>query len=103
MPLVEQHEGNRPDSCEVCHYLESHPELDRRYQHTLTILAGWMLQYDLLEANGQPLAMRSIYVESFAGDAPGRSVALHPQHWLLALVAAPEIKLELEDREGARS
>ena len=97
MPLIEQHEGSRPDSCEVCHYLDAHPELDRRLQHTLTRLAGWSLDNDLREAGGTPLPMRSIYVESFAGDAPGRSVPLDPHHWLLALLSAPEIKLTIEE------
>lgn len=95
MPLIEQHEGSRPDSCEVCHYLDAHPQLDRRMQHTLTRLAGWALETDLHSAAG-PLSMRSIYVESFAADSPGRSAPLEPHHWLLSLLAAPEIKLIIE-------
>ncbi len=46
--------------------------------------------------------MRSIYTETFAGDAPGLSAPFEPRHWLLALVAAPEVKLRLETTEDAR-
>lgn len=94
MPLVEQHRDVRPESCEVCRYLDGRPELDRLLQHTLTTIAGWVLLQDLREAGG-PLSMRGIYVERFAADSPGRSVSLDPHHWLLALLAAPEVKLSL--------
>lgn len=43
MPLVEQHRDARPESCEVCRYLERHPQLDRLLQHTLTRIAGWVM------------------------------------------------------------
>jgi hypothetical protein len=93
MPLVEQHRGSRPDSCEVCRYLQLHPELDRQLPHTLTMLAGWLL----LEAlkDGDALSMRSIYLEQFAGASPGQPAPLEPYHWMLALLAAPEVKLQL--------
>ena len=99
MPLVEQHEGARPDTCEVCHYLASRPELDRRYEHTVTRLAGWTLETDLRDAIG-PLPMRSIYTEEFGGGAPSRSVRFESHHWLLALLSAPEIKLTIEESTG---
>lgn len=101
MPLVQQHTARFPTTCEVCRYLETHPYLDRRLEHTLTMLAGANMLQDLQEARG-PLSMRSIYVETFAGDAPGRPAPLEPRHWLLALVSAPEIRLTLEGTEDDR-
>ncbi len=100
MPLVEQHRGSRPDSCEVCRYLQTHPYLDRLLCHTLTMLAGVLLMDDLERTPS--LSLRSTYVEQFAGDAPGRSAPLEPEHWALALLAAPEIRLSLEQRRNAR-
>ena len=94
MPLVEQHNDRLPDTCEVCRYLETHPYLDRRLEHTLTMLAGANLLQDLGESDG-PLSMRSIYTETFAGDAPGLAAPFEPRHWLLALLAAPEVRLTL--------
>ena len=99
MPLVEQHRGSRPEACEVCRYLQLHPELDRMLMHTLTMLAGWMLLEDIQALGGGPVSMRSIYTEQFAGDSEGRPAPLEPHHWMLALLAAPEIKLTLELRE----
>lgn len=101
MPLVEQHGTIRVDACEVCHYLDSRPLLDRRLAHSLTYLAGWTVFNDLADASG-PLSMRSIYVEQFAGDTPGVSAPLDPQHYLLALLAAPEIKLTAGSAEELR-
>ncbi len=92
MPLVEQHRDFRPESCEVCRYLETHPQLDRLLQHTLTRIAGWVMETDLDEA-GVPLSLRSVYVERFG--ASGRSAPLELHHWTLALLVAPEIKLML--------
>ena len=43
--------------------------------------------------------MQSIYLETFAGDAAGRSNDMEPEHYLLALLAAPEIKLSLDTTE----
>jgi len=63
--------------------------------HTLTQLAGWTLLEDLQSSSG-PLSMQSIYLETFAGDSPGLSATLEPEHFLLALLAAPEIKLTIE-------
>ncbi|MDA1240036.1 MAG: hypothetical protein O2798_04250 [Chloroflexi bacterium] len=99
MPLVQQHTDRPPSTCAVCHYLETNPYLDRRLEHTLAMLAGGNLLQDLREAGG-PLPMRSIYTETFAGDAPGRPAPLEPRHWLLALIAAPEIKLTLDPLEA---
>ncbi len=101
MPLVQQHIDRLPATCEVCSYLETHPYLDRRLEHTLTMLAGGNLLQDLRDADG-PLSMRSIYVETFAGDAPGRPAPLEARHWLLALVSAPEIRLTLEGTEDTQ-
>ena len=95
MPLVEQHVGSRPESCPVCRYLQLHPLLDRLMAHTLTMLAGWTLLEDLQSANGS-LSMHSVYLETFAGDSDGRAIQLEPEHYLLALLAAPEIKLTIE-------
>ena len=95
MPLVEQHEGSSPESCVVCRYLQLHPLLDRQLAHTLTLLAGWTLLEDLQSA-GRPLNMGSIYLETFAGASDGRPARLEPEHFLLALLAAPEIKLSIE-------
>jgi len=92
VPLVQQHGTERVDGCEVCHYLRARPLLDRRLAHSLTYLAGWTLLNDLRDANG-PLSMQSIYVEQFAADSPGRPASLESEHYLLALLAAPEIKL----------
>ena len=92
MPLVEQHGTARVEGCEVCCYLDLHPLLDRMLAHTLTHLAGWTVMTDLQEAGAQ-LALRSMYVEQFAGASPGRPVELSPEHYRLALLSAPEIKL----------
>ena len=100
MPIVDQHRTNRVDGCEVCRYLDLHPLLDRMLAHSLTRLAGWTLEGDL-ESADSPLSMRGIYVEQFAADSPGRPAPLEPEHYLLALLAAPEIKLAIESR-GAR-
>jgi hypothetical protein len=70
--------------------------------HTLTQLAGWTLLEDLQSAGG-PLAMRSIYLETFAGDAAGLSAPLEPEHFLLALLAAPEIKLAIDTTAETQS
>ena len=99
MPLVEQHVDRLPAACEVCRYLERNPYLDRRLEHTLTMLAGGTLFQDLRETQ-TPLSIRSIYTETFAGDTPGRPAPLEPRHWLLALLAAPEIKLTLHSTEA---
>ena len=58
------------------------------------MLAGWML-LDALEDGGS-MSMRSVYLEQFAGASPGRPAQLEPYHWMLALLAAPEIKLIME-------
>lgn len=87
MPLIEQHRGSRPESCEVCRYLQTHPYLDRLLCDTLTMLAGWMLVEELT-ATGT-LSVRGVYVEQFAGDSPGLPAPLEPEHWALALLAAP--------------
>lgn len=100
MPLVEQHDGRYPDICDVCRYIETHPYLDRRLEHTLTMLAGGTLLQDLRDAGGATLSMRSLYTETFAGAAPGHAAPFEPRHWLFALMAAPEIKLTLETTEG---
>jgi hypothetical protein len=63
-------------------------------QHTLAMLAGWMLLEEL-EASNAPLSLHSIYVEQFAADSPGRPAPLEPEHWTLALLSAPEIKLSI--------
>ena len=70
MPLVQQHIDRLPATCEVCRYLETHPYLDRRLEHTLTMLAGGNLLQDLREADG-PLSMRSLYVENVRWRRPG--------------------------------
>jgi hypothetical protein len=98
MPLVEQHRDRRPAACEVCRFLETHPHLDRLLTHTLTSMAGQVLLEDL-EALGGPRSLRAIYTEEYAGASPGRPAPLEPYHWLLALLAAPEVKLVL-DRRG---
>lgn len=98
MPLVEQHTDRRPTTCEVCRYLEANPYLDRRLEHTLTMLAGGTLFQDLAGADGS-LSMQSIYTEEFAPSAAGRPAPLDPRHWLLALLAAPEIRLTLDRME----
>jgi hypothetical protein len=97
VPLVEQHRDSRPESCEVCRYLQTHPQLDRLLQHTLTMFAGWML-FEELESSAS-LSLRSIYVEQFAADSPGRPAPMEPEHWTLALLAAPEIKLTMQGAE----
>ncbi|MQA00874.1 MAG: hypothetical protein GEU80_16390 [Dehalococcoidia bacterium] len=99
MPFVEQHTGIRPDSCEVCRFLQLHPEYDRLREHTLSMLTGWMLAEDLQNADG-PLPMRAIYVEEYAGASPGLSAPLEPRHWMLGLLAATEINLIIDPREG---
>lgn len=101
MPLIEQHPGSRPESCEVCRYLETHPYTDRLLTHTLTMLAGWMLLQDIESADA-PLSFRGIYTEQFAADSPGRPALFEPEHWALALLAAPEIKLSLETPEDGQ-
>jgi hypothetical protein len=83
----------------VCNYLQRNPYLDRQLEHTLTMLAGGNLLQDLSQAEG-PLAMRGIYTETFAGGAPGNPAPLEPRHWLLAMLAAPEIKLSLDSTEA---
>ncbi|MCK9497085.1 MAG: hypothetical protein M0R75_16550 [Dehalococcoidia bacterium] len=99
MPLIEQHRDRQPTTCEVCNFLETHPYLDRMLEHTLTMLAGGTLLQDLEEAEGA-LSMRSIYTGLFAGSAPGRPAPLEPRHWLLALLAAPEVRLTLDSTEA---
>jgi hypothetical protein len=64
------------------------------------VLAGWTLLDDL-EATGS-LSFHSTYVEQFAGAASGLPAALEPGHWALALLAAPEIRLSLEQPRDAR-
>ncbi len=77
----------------MCRYLKTHPQLDRLLQHTLTMFAGWML-FEELESTAS-LSLRSSCVEQFAVDSPGRPAALEAEHWTLALLAAPEIKLTM--------
>ena len=67
--------------------------------HTLTRFAGRVLVEDLQDSGGGPVPMRSIYIEEFAGASPGHAAPLEPYHWMLALVAAPEIKLILDRSE----
>ena len=67
--------------------------------HTLTMLAGWMLIESLQGSSGS-FSMRSIYVERFAADSPGQPAPLEPEHWMLALLASPEIKLSIAKTEA---
>ena len=92
MPLVEHHEQPRPESCEVCRYLQERPELHARLEHTLTRIAQVIMLTDLEESD-QPLRMRSIYQESIG--YPGPQMRIEPRHWLLGLLEAPEIRLLL--------
>lgn len=62
------------------------------------MLAGAMLLEDLAEVDSQ--SFRSMYLEQFAGAAPGRPASLEPEHWALALLAAPEIRLSLSESGG---
>jgi hypothetical protein len=58
------------------------------------MFAGWMLLEELATVGSASL--RSIYVERFAADTSGLPAPLEPEHWALALLAAPEIKLAIQ-------
>ena len=95
MAEIGYHQPLEPLTCEVCRYLEE-PEqagLDARYHHTLARFAQAILIEDL-PADGSPIRFSGIY-ESEIGGMTGPTHRIGYQHWTLALLETPQVKLTL--------